>query len=167
LNPQDLAAHKSVRKLMVGMPRFKKLARKSLPKPFNRIGREGSQCTELITVSDDHRAMFIWHDGPLRTDRSFYGYLLFVARNGDLRPLFELHYHPNHKGLHCKLPCRTRSNYTNRLLPGAPELSLKLVRDFDPRSEYDRNELIDIFCKAVGVEMAKEIDTQGELELWN
>lgn len=165
MNPKDLVAHKNVRKCLCGVPKFKRLVRKSLPKPFNRIGRQGSQATDLIAVSDDHRVIFFWHDGPERTDRSFYAYLLCVTRNGDLYPLFELHYHPSHKGLHCKTPCKTSADYRNRLLPGAPELNLNASRDFDPRLEHDRAELIRIFCEAVGVETAIKIYRQGEL--WN
>jgi hypothetical protein len=141
--------------------------RNSLPKPFNRMGRQGSQSTDLIAVSTDHRAIFMWHDGPQRTDRSFYAYLLFVAGNGDLLPLFELHYHPNHKGLHCKTPCKTDLHYSNRLLSRGRELSLKTAREFDPRSEHDRVELVEIFCLAVGIALPTEVDPQGKLELWN
>lgn len=165
MHPKDLAAHKCSRKLLAKAPRFRKLVRNSLPKPFNRLGRQGSQTTDLLAVSDDHRVLFMWHDGPERTDRSFYGYLLSVASNGDMFPLFEFHYHPTHKGLHCKMPCETSANYRNRLLPGAPELNLKPARDFDPAFEQDRVTLIKVFCKAVGIETMFEDDRQAKL--WN
>ncbi|SAK39560.1 hypothetical protein AWB77_00103 [Caballeronia fortuita] len=141
------------------------MVRNKLPKPFNKIGRQGSYATDLIPVSDEHRVIFMWHDGPERTDRSFYGYLLCVVHNDDLYPIFEFHYHPSHKGLHCKTPCKTAADYRNRLLPRAPELNLKSHRDFDPRLESDRAELIRIFCQAVGVETPIRINRQGEL--WN
>ncbi len=83
----------------------------------------------------------------------FYGYLLCVARNCDLLPLFELYYyHPDYKGLHCKMPCKTSLNHSNHLLVRGRELNLKASRDFDPRSEHDRIELMRIFCTAVGIE---------------
>jgi len=163
VNPKDLARHKSAIKYLTGTPQFTKLVRNKLPKPFNKIGRQGSQATDLIPVSDEHRVIFIWHDGPERTDRSFYAYLLCVVRSGDLYPLFEFHYHPSHKDLHCKLPCSTTVDYRNRLLPRAPELNLKPHRDFDPRLEPDRAELIKIFCKAVGIETPIRINRQGDL----
>lgn len=165
MHPKELAAHKCAPKLLAAAPRFRKLARNALPKPFNRIGRQGSQSTDLLAVSDDHRVLFMWHDGPERTDRSFYAYLLSVSRNGDLYPLFEFHYHPAHKGLHCKVPCQTGANYRNRLLPGAPELNLKPAREFDPASEHDRAALIKVFCNAVGIETMFEDDRQAKL--WN
>jgi hypothetical protein len=82
---------------------------------------------------------------------------------GDIYPLFELHYHPSHKGLHCKLPCNTSSDYTNCLLPGAPELDLKLPRRFDPRAATDRAALIVFFCNAVGITISNDQDGQGDL----
>jgi hypothetical protein len=145
------------------MPGFKKLVKNKLPKPFNKIGRLGSQATDLISVSDEHQAIFMWHDGPERTDRSFYAYLLCILQNGDLSPLFELHYHPSHKGLHCKMPCRTTIDFRNRLLSRAPELSLKTCREFDPALEHDRAELIKIFCETVGIVTSIRINHQGDL----
>jgi hypothetical protein len=127
------------------------------------MGRHGSQTSDLIPVSDVHHVLFMWHDGPERTDRSFYGYLLCSVQTGALYPLFEFHYHPSHKGLHCKMPCRTQADYRNRLLAGAPELNLYASREFDPGSEQDRHELIRIFCKAVGVEMTEQVAPQLEL----
>jgi hypothetical protein len=170
MNPKDLAAHKHVDKFLPELPKFKKLTKDKLPKPFNRMGRPGLQTSELMPVSDEHRVLFLWRDGPERTDRSFFAYLLCVLQNGDLYPLFEMHYHPSHKGLHCKLPCKTTSDYRNRLLPGAPELDLKSHQDFDPRSKHDREALITLFCNAVGVRIPAtvapmEVNLQGEL--WN
>jgi hypothetical protein len=51
------------------------------------------------------------------------------------------------------------------LLPGAPELTLKPSREFDPALEHDRAALIKVFCNAVGIETMFEDDRQGQL--WN
>ncbi|WP_244826568.1 MULTISPECIES: hypothetical protein [unclassified Caballeronia] len=161
--PQDLAAHKQVRKTLTGSPKFKQMVKNKWPKPFNRMARPRVHATELIRVSDDHFVLFVWRDGEQLEDRAFYAHLLCSLPKGDLYPLLEFHYHPSHKGLHCKVPCRTTSDYRNRLLPGAPELNLKSSKRFDPRAENDRGALIVLFCKATGITISNEQDGQGDL----
>ncbi|WP_250532610.1 hypothetical protein [Caballeronia sp. AZ10_KS36] len=163
LKPKDLAAHKDACKTLSGSPKFRPMVKQRWPKPFNKMARPRVQATDLIPVSDDHAVLFLWRDGDQLEDRSFYGHLVCTMPHGDIYPLFELHYHPSHKGLHCKLPCNTSSDYRNRLLPGAPELDLKLPRRFDPRAANDRAALIVLFCNAVGITISNEHQGQGDL----
>jgi hypothetical protein len=146
-------------------PSFKQLKKNKLPRPFARMGGSRIQSSGLVKVSDEHTVLFIWRDGEIRTDAAFYAYLLCSLREGDFSVLLEFHFHPSHKGCHCKTPCRTTADYTNRLLPGAPELNLSSPAGLDPRSEADRLKLIHCFCKACGIGLAPEHDAQGQSSL--
>lgn len=115
--------------------------------------------TDLLSVSDSHRVVFMWRDGENLQDAAFMAWMFCALGEGDLYPLFELHFHPSHKGVHCKLPCKTENDYTNRQLPGAPELELITLEGLDPRSEMHRQQLIVQFCKACGITLAQEKDT--------
>ena len=163
MNPKDLLAHKKTEKRLESVPAFKPMKKGKLPKPFRAMGGKRLFATELLEVSDTHWAIFIWRDGPEITDSLFLGYLFCKLSNGDLSPLFEFHLHPSHKGIHGKTPCNTELNYTNRQLPGAPELNLKsqVERQLDPRNESDRLILIDNFCNACGITIGQKND------LWN
>ena len=163
LEPNDLAAHREMRKTLSGALPFKPMNKTRWPKPFNRMARPRVHATELTRVSDDHSVLFMWRDGDELEDRSFYGHLVCVLPRGDLYPLLEFHYHPSHKGLHCKMPCQTASDYRNRLLPGAPELNLKTSRRFDPRMSEDRAALIVLFCETAGISISNEQIGQGDL----
>lgn len=163
LEPKELAAHRQVRKTLSGALQFKPMNKTRWPKPFNRMARPRVHATDLTPVSDDHCVLFIWRDGDELEDRSFYGHLLHALPPGDLYPLLEFHYHPSHKGLHCKVPCRTTFDYRNRLLPGAPELNLKSYRRFDPRVVEDRAALIVLFCEIAGISISNEQNGQGDL----
>ncbi len=105
----------------------------------------------------------MWRDGEELEDRSFYGHLICMLPRGEMYPLFEFHYHPSHKGLHCKMPCRTDFDYRNRLLPGAPELNLKSSRRFDPAVAEDRAALIVLFCQTADISISNEHNGQGDL----
>ena len=153
MTPKELADHKAVSKRLVSVVAFKSLKRGKYPKPLHKVGGPRMQSTDLIEVSDTHRVVFIWRDGELRTDSAFFGYLFCILGTGELSPLFEMHFHPSHKGLHVKLPCKTESDYTSRMLPGAPELALSVRHDIDPRLEKDRDVLIDRFCGSCGIAM--------------
>lgn len=161
MEPKELAAHKAAPKFLTSTPAFKPLKRGKLPKPLNKIGGARVHSTELIQVSDTHRAAFIWRDGETVQDTGFYAWLFCVMRTGALYPLFEFHYHPSHKGFHCKTPCKTTSDYTNRCLPGAPELAIKTPSQWDPRIESDRSLLLDAACRACGITLG------GANSLWN
>ena len=161
MTPKELANHKAVPKRLAGLPLFKTVKRGKFPKPLNKMGGSRIQATELIDVSDSHRIVFLWRDGELRTDSAFFAYLFCVLGDGRLYPLFEMHFHPSHKGLHGKLPCNTDSDFAARMLPGAPELAPSSRNDLDPREPVDRNNLIERFCSACGIAMG----TEGGL--WN
>lgn len=161
MEPRDLANHKASPKRLQDAPSFKLLKRGKLPKPFHKTGGPRTFATDVIEVSTEHVVVFIWRDGEILTDRAFFGHLLCKLPTGALYPLFEFHWHSSHKGLHAKLPCRTQYDYTNRLLPGAPELALKTPAALDPRNEVDRLRLIATFCDASGIVL-------GEANsLWN
>ena len=153
MSPKELAAHKTVPKRLAAAVAFKALKRGKLPKPLHKMGGPRMQSTDFIEVSDTHRVVFVWRDGELRTDSAFFGYLFCMLEAGEMSPLFEMHFHPSHKGLHIKLPCKTESDYTSRMLPGAPELALSIRHDIDPRQEKDSEVLIDRFCGSCGVAM--------------
>ena len=152
MTPEELKKHKLLRKQLKRTPEFGPLKRNKLPKPFNKLGGPRIQSTGMLDVSDNHVVFMYWRDGSIFTDRSFYGYLFCRLSNGSLNPLFEFHWHPSHKGFHCKTPCQTTNNYTDRTLPGAHELKLK-TKQLDPKDNQDRNELIITFCNACGVSL--------------
>jgi len=151
MTPLDLKAHKQAAKKLMQVPVFKPLKRKKLPKPFATFGGSKVQSTDLLDVSATHVVFMLWRDGDIFTDRKFFAYLYCRLANGKLSPLFEFHWHPDHKGFHCKIPCKTTFDYTNRFLPGAPELALKTQKELDPRSENDRLKLIVKFCELCGI----------------
>jgi len=148
-----LRAHKAAPKHLKEIPTFKPQKRNKLPKPFKGLGGPRIESTGLLDVSTDHVVLMYWRNGPIFTDRSFYGYLLCRLANDNLGPIFEFHWHPSHKGIHCKMPCRTDSDYTNRLLPGAPELALKTQRNLDPKIHEDRLKLVIEFCGSCGISL--------------
>ena len=145
MTPRELKAHKSALKHLNDIPVFKPQKRGKLPKPFKGLGGVRIESTGMIDVSNDHVAFMYWRDGEILTDRSFFGYLFCRLANDNLSPVFEFHWHPSHKGLHCKTPCKTSSDYTNRTLPGAPELALKTKPVLDPKIPVDRLKLIIAF----------------------
>lgn len=153
MTPKELIAHKTAPKCLDDIPVFKSQKRNKLPKPLKGVGGPRIESTGMINVSDDHVAIMYWRDGPIFTDRSFYGHLFCRLSNGSLSPIFEFHWHPSHKGIHCKTPCRTANNYTDRMLPGAPELALKTKRDLDPQVPADRLKLVIDFCRACGISL--------------
>ena len=150
MTPEDLKNHKTLPKKLKKIPVFNPLKRNKLPKSFNKIGGPRIHATEMLEVSDTHVVFMYWRDGEIFTDRSFYAFLFCRLGDGSLSPLFEFHWHPSHKPFHCMTPCKTTNNYTNRTLPGAPELKLKTEK-LDPKFLEDRNKLIITFCKACGV----------------
>jgi hypothetical protein len=153
MKPNELAAHKKSEKRLNELPIFKAMKKGKLPKPFKAMGGARLFATDLIDVSETHCVIFIWRDGPELTDSMFLGWLMCKLHGGQLSPLFELHLHPSHKGLHIKTPCKTQLNYTDRQLPGAPELDLKMPKMLDPREERDRHILIAEFCRRCGIKI--------------
>lgn len=153
MTPKELKAHKEAPKHLKEIPAFKHHKRNSLPKPLKWAGRPRTESTGLIDVSLEHTAFMCWRDGPIVTDRAFFGYLFCKLANGSLYPVFEFHWHPSHKPIHCKMPCQTELNYTDRTLPQAPELQLRTKRILDPQNHADRLQLIINFCQACGIQL--------------
>lgn len=153
MTPRDLRSHKQALKILDKVPVFKPLKKGSLPAPFNRYKSKRVQSTSMLDVGENYSVVFMWRDGPTLTDRSFYGYLFLKLPTGSLSPVFEFHWHPSHKGLHCKVPCRTSQDFTDRTLPGAPELAITTSHKLDPNSDTDRQRLISAFCIACGIKL--------------
>jgi hypothetical protein len=151
VQPLDLRDHKRVEKRLRTVPNFAQMKRGKLPKPFDRMGGRRLTTSSVVEVSSSHCVCFVVKDGPLLSDSAFYGWLLCRLSNGSLSPLFEFHWHPSHKGFHAKLPCGTTDNYTNRQLPGAPELDLRTDAKLDPREPGGREALIRYFCVRTGI----------------
>jgi len=158
MTPAELKEHKNAIKTLVGQPAFKPLKRGKLPRPFHRMGGSRYYATDIIELSDTYRAVFIYKDGPILSDTAFFGHMLCCLANKSLYPLFEFHWHPSHKGFHAKLPCRTDLDYTDRMLPGAPELRLTTIPTLDPRSDKGRAALIETFCIACGISITSQHD---------
>lgn len=164
MTPRDLKAHKTALKQLKEIPAFKPQKRNKLPKPFKGLGGPRIESTGFMDVSADHVAFMYWRDGPIFTDRSFFGFLFCRLANSSLSPIFEFHWHPSHKGFHCKTPCRTSNNYTDRVLQQAPELSLKTKPDLDPKNPSDRLKLVIEFCQGCGISLPdNDINSQA---LW-
>lgn len=164
MTPRELKAHKTAPKHLKEIPVFKPQKRNKLPKPFKNFGGPRIESTGMIDVSSDHVVFMYWRDGQILTDRSFYAYLFCRLANGSLSPVFEFHWHPSHKGFHCKTPCRTNYDYTDRMLPGAPELALKTKYGTDPKIYADRLHLIIEFCRSCGISLPDN-DTNSK-PLW-
>ena len=156
MTPAELSQHKASPKRLAGDLLFKQMKRGKWPMPFHKMGGARVRATEVIAVSDTHRVLFVWRDGELKTDSAFFAWLLCEMADDVLYPLFELHCHPSHKGLHAKLPCNTEVNYAGRQLPGAPELSLSAIDGLDPRNATDREQMIARFCRACGITLGRE-----------
>ncbi len=165
MTPRELLAHKDALKSLPAVPVFRPQKRNKLPRPFHKLGGPRIFCTGMLTVSCDHVAMMYWRDGETFTDRSFYGYLMCKLASGSLSPVFEFHWHPSHKGFHCKTPCNTASNYTDRMLPGAPELDLKTMADVDPAKAQDLSTLVCIFCERCGISLPSQDSSQAQKTL--
>lgn len=156
MTPHELKLQKLAPKRLPVIPQFKPLKKGRLPKPFARMGGARISSTDLIEVSPAHEVIFLWKDGQILTDRSFYAWL-FKKIAGDGRyPLVEMHWHPSHKGLHIKTPCNSVSDYTDRQLPGAMELSVGSRQVYDPQRDADRASLICTFCAIAGIELGLE-----------
>lgn len=167
MTPKELNNHKKYPKALANWPSYKPLKKGKLPRPFAKIGGGLLQCSGLLRVSDIHRLVFIVKTGEVFTDCHFYAHLLYETDRGDLFPLFEFHWHPNHKGFHCKTPCRASIDYTNRMLPGARELAMT-TKMWDPRKARDLTNLMTVVCQTCGVETPQEAaeEADQQMDLW-
>lgn len=156
MTPSELTGHKLAPKRLAAVPVFSRAKSVKLPKPFDKMRSPRLYASGELTVSDTHKVFLFWRDGELRTDSAFFAWLMCELQGGQLSPLLEFHYHPSHKGAHIKTPCKTALDYTNRQLPQAPELSLKMSADTDPRTADGRLVLIGRFCQACGIELGQE-----------
>jgi hypothetical protein len=159
MNPKELAQHKAVSKELQCAPTFKPMKRGKLPKPLHKMGGARLMATDLLPISNKHRAIFLWRNGETLQDTLFMAWMFCVLENEDLYPIFEMHFHPSHKGVHCKTPCNTSVDYTNRQLPSAPELRLQTDVSLDPRQEISRHKLILQFCKSCGIQVCNGEDS--------
>jgi hypothetical protein len=154
MRSRELKDHRSAAKQLDVVPEFRPGKKgKNLPRPLNGFGGARVSSTDMLQVSADHIAFMCWRDGEILSDRSFYGYLFCKLADGSLSPIFEFHWHPSHKGFHCKLPCNTDANYTGRFLPGAPELRLKTDHSLDPKNPIGLQKLIMKFCNLCGISL--------------
>lgn len=156
MDPRQLKVQKAQPKRLQSTPSFKTLKKGKLPKPLAKLGGPRLSATDPIEVSPNHLVVFVWKDGEILTDRAFYGWLFKKVGTDNLYPLMTMHWHPCHKGLHIKVPCKTTLDYTNRDLPGAPELDIHTAMTYDPKSENDRLALMDAFCRAAGIKLGAE-----------
>ncbi len=163
MTPSELKLHKMAPKQLKEIPVFKPQKRNKLPKPFKTLGGPRIESTGMLNVSDTHIAFMYWRDGQIFTDRSFYAFLFCKLANGSISPLFEFHWHPSHKGFHCKTPCKTAENYTDRVLRIAPELSITTQNELDPKNLDDRLKLVIKFCNACGIALPDKDDNTQRL----
>lgn len=154
MNRQQLLAQKRKPKRLCEVE-FKALRKPSLPKPFDKIGGPRIQYSGLIDVADDSVVLFVARDGETLERRAFYAYWLLRTASG-LLPLVILHYHPSHKGVHLLTNCRDDRDYTERQLPGAPELALKTPADIDPGAQEGRLRLVNLFCERCGIRLGPD-----------
>lgn len=162
MTPRELQIHKHANKRLLAIPEFKSVKKSSkLPKPFDRMKGPRWFASGQIDVGATYRVFMFWRDGEELTDRAFMAWLTQVTPSGSLYPLLEFHYHPSHKGVHVKLPCKTLLDYTDRQLPQAPELQLQTLPHVDPRTPQGRLMLVHQFCKSCGIQMNDHGD------LWN
>lgn len=165
--PSELKNHKlSEKRLDCTEIAFSPLKKGSLPGQFKRMGRPGTFSSGFIQVSDTHKVLFVWRNGEIKTDSSFYGYFVHNPSPVERRILFELHWHPSHKGIHCVTPCNTALDLNNRMLVAQPDINLKGNLDWDPRSKDDRQKLIHLFCNACGISIKSPV-SRNQNELWN
>jgi hypothetical protein len=153
---RELRKQKWQPKFLADRPVFSPLEKGMLPKPFAKMGGPRIASTGLIDVSPSHQVFFLWKNGPILSDRSFYGWLLKKLQYANLYPLVEMHWHPSHKGLHIKTPCDSNRDYTNRQLPGAMEMGLRSNTMYDPKEITDRLHLIERFCRIAGIHFIPE-----------
>lgn len=165
--PRELKQHKLINKqLNCSDIEFLPLKKGSLPGQFKRLGRPNAYSSGFVPVSDGYKVLFVWRDGELMTDSSFYGYLVHHPSPRDRQILLELHWHPSHKGIHCVTPCNTELNLNNRMLVAQPDINLNGNLRWDPRVDKDRKELIQLFCDVCGI-TAINATSSVQFELWN
>jgi hypothetical protein len=156
MKKRTLALHKRDLKILPDPPVFALMKRGKLPKPLHQIGGPRVRMTQLLQVAEQYSVWFMWKDGETVEQTAFYAYLFRHVGESNLYPLCHFHWHPSHKPLHIKTPCGSDLNYTNRSLPSSNELHLKPYdKRYDPRIEQDRLQLVEVFCRACGIQFGK------------
>lgn len=163
MEPRELRSHKLADKSLPRPAAFRPVQRGKLPRPFHRMGGLRLLSSGMIDVSPQHTAIFFARNGDTLADAAFLGYLMHRSPANQLAPLFEFHWHPAHKGFHCRMPCRDARDFTGRQLAGTRELSMK-TRLLDPRVDAHRNELVAILCRACGIQLAWPDASQHSLK---
>lgn len=151
--PRELRSHKNASKVLRAVPVFRKLKRGALPPPLHRMGGSRYESTGLLQLSDSHLVHFLARNGETLIDRQFFAHLFVKLADGSLSTLFEFHWHPSHKGFHCKTPCRNTVTFNNRLLRQSKELNLKTQAHLDPWSANDRLKLVNMVCHICGINL--------------
>lgn len=139
----------------IGKFAFKKLKKGDLPEPWKKMGGPRLKTTGLLSADNEHVAVFITRDGETQDRKLFMGFLSRRVAAG-YEPVYILHYHPSHKGVHAQINCESELNYVNRQLPGAKEFALKSPDNLDPVD--DALQLVGLFCDRFGI----QIKPQGE-----
>ena len=153
MKKRKLAEIKNLNKNLYGTPKFFTGSHsKEYPKPLNKL-RGYDFTTDLIDVGNNCVLLFAYRRRGLAIKCKFYAYFGLKTTDNKLFPLMIMHYHPDHKGIHSKLPCETdeQIDYTSRELPGAPELNLANGMEPDIRTDEGINQLICLFCNATGI----------------
>lgn len=163
----DIKKHKFAPKRLAGMPKFGPMKKAKLPGYLGKMKSKRLHSTNLIDVSDNHAIVFYWRDGEVLSDTAFFAALFNKLQDGNVYPLFEFHWHPSHKGFHCKTPCGSPLDYTNRSLPKAVELGMTTKAHLDPRNASHRVELVHVVCRACNIALGP-CDQDGlQGDIWN
>lgn len=134
---------------------FKTLKKGHLPEPWKKLGGPRLKSSGMVEVDQNLVVVFITRDGESLDRKQFIGGL-FQRVPAGLEPLYILHYHPSHKGIHAQFNCESTLNYTNRQLPQAKQFSLNTPGNLDPVDDALR--LASIFCERMGI----RIQPKGE-----
>ena len=158
MEPQELSRLKKSQKIIRSAPIFQKgKCSKHYPKPLNAFSNT-FLVSELIPVANDQFVVFAYRRNNEIEDCKFYGYWGTMHSENLFSPIMELHYHPSHKGIHIRVPCRTNKDYTGRSLVQAPELNIVPNQAPDIRTDQGIRQLICIFCKTAGIELLDTCD---------
>ena len=167
MNKSEIHEHKRSPKRLIEMPKFGLMKKAKLPGYLGRMKCKRLHSTPLTDVSDEHAIVFYWRDGEALSDTAFFAALFTKLHGGNVYPLFEFHWHPSHKGFHCKTPCGSPLDYTNRSLPQAVELNMRTKAHLDPRNERHREELVHIVCRACNIELGPSGQDGLQGVIWN
>lgn len=166
MNRSDLLNHRREPKKLYGRPEFIPVKKAKLPGALGRIRSKRVEATKMTAVSAEHSIAFWWKNGDILSDTAFYALFVKNLPGNRFFPLFEFHWHPSHKGFHCKTPCGSPLDYTDRMLPGAVEVDLKTDPMCDPRKPSDRDKLVCLVCRACGI-MVDDPDNELQGKLWS